>query len=378
MKKDNSARVIAILLCTIMVLLILLIVSFLLYICKEEFGNEKNIEIVDLSGQVEAISIENEFDEDKEPEEVITVAIKPSTQIQQVDNNIYSSSNDKFYYSQLEEYSKLIYKSLEEQKDTLKTGRGSIKLPSKLGKLLETEEGKESIQGIFTIAMNAFEYDNPDIFYLDISKLVLYYEGDTSGNYNFYLKNENGNYYIDDVTTEEEAIQKMEEVNSVVQKIKDEIANKGINTEYKKILYVHDWIVNNIKYDETLNKTNRNNIYGAFVEKEVTCGGYAKAFKYLMDELGINCIIIQGKATSDDTTEYHAWNYVGLNGKWYGIDCTWDDPIIQGDTSRVNSKVHYTYFLKGKNTLEESHFQFHNFYSTNVDLNYPELNLEDY
>ena len=58
-------------------------------------------------------------------------------------------------------------------------------------------------------------------------------------------------------------------------------------------------MVDNIKYDETVSKINRSNIYGTFVEREVTCAGYAKAFKYVMDKLNFECIIVQGTATSE-------------------------------------------------------------------------------
>ena len=147
--------------------------------------------------------------------------------------------------------------------------------------------------------------------------------------------------------------------------------------DYDKILYIHDWITENIEYDETLNKTNRNDIYGAFIEKEVTCGGYAKAFKYLADKLNIDCIIIQGKATSDEKTENHAWNYIKLSNNWYGVDCTWDDPIIIGGNENEKQQKYYTYFLKGKEAFN-NHKPFETFWDTKIKINYPELSNNNY
>ncbi len=200
------------------------------------------------------------------------------------------------------------------------------------------------------------------------------------GLYHVYLKNgeEYNNYLINAVNSKQEVSNYINELDLEVQQIKKEINQANLDTDYKKILYVHDWIVNNSKYDETLNKENRSNIYGILKEKEATCGGYAKTFKYLMDKLNINCIIVQGKATNDNQTEYHAWNYVELDGKWYGIDCTWDDPIIEGNVPKGTQRLYHTYFLKGQNVFNQSHEPLKNFYGTNLELNYPELEENDY
>ena len=303
-------------------------------------------------------------------------------EIQQKPNNNENTqehiNSNKFYYNQLEEYSKLIYESLESNKDNLKTGNYKITLPNKISEVIETENAEENMKAVFSLAINAFEYDNPDLFYIDTSKLILFYERDRLGNYSIYLKNDNetNNYYVDGFNSENDIKQAQEQINNIVQEIEEKI--QSMNTDYEKILYIHDWIVNNTKYDETLNKINRNSIYGVFIEKEATCGGYAKTFKYLIDRLNINCIIIQGEATSEEKTENHAWNYIQLDNKWYGVDCTWDDPIIIGGDSELYRQTYNTYYLKGKNVFNNSHRPFETFFSTNIRTNYPELNERDY
>ena len=85
------------------------------------------------------------------------------------------------------------------------------------------------------------------------------------------------------------------------------------------------------------------------------CEGYARGFKYILDELGIPCVLISGTATnSNGETESHAWNYVELEGKWYAVDVTWDDPVIVGD-GYITSDVKYKNFLKGSDTFFETH-----------------------
>ena len=255
----------------------------------------------------------------------------------------------------------------------MKMGNSRIQLPEKIGEIIETN----NVEAIFSIAVNSFEYDNPDVFYLDSSKLVLYYERDTLGNYNIYLKHGDQfeNYLIDGFSNKQEVEEAEFKIENIVEQIKNEI--EPLNTK-QKILYIHDWLVDNIKYDETISKTNRSNIYGAFIEREVTCAGYAKAFKYVMDKLNFECIIVQGTATSEEKTENHAWNYIQIDNKWYGIDCTWDDPIIIGGSDNGTRQKFYTYYLKGKNVFNNTHKPFETFYATNVEINYPKLEQNDY
>lgn len=357
---------------------ILLIVLFLLFFysiyndySKIEFGEGKReIEVVAHAEEIKPITVS------KNNEEIVMVEINPEIiPVQNNNNEEVTYISERFYYNQLNEYSKLIYESLENQKENLKTGTSIIKIPDGVKEILETE--KNNIEAVFSIAVNAFEYDNPDVFYIDSSKLVLYYERDQLGNYNIYLKSsdEFENYLIDGFASKQEVNEAEEKIRNIVEQLKKEI--EILDREHK-IRYIHDWLVGNIKYDETLNKTNRSNIYGAFIEKEITCAGYAKAFKYIIDELNIDCIIVQGTATSEEKVENHAWNYIKLDNKWYGVDCTWDAPIIIGENNTGTRQKFYTYYLKGQNVFNNSHKPFETFYSTNVEINYPELEQNDY
>jgi transglutaminase/protease-like cytokinesis protein 3 len=40
--------------------------------------------------------------------------------------------------------------------------------------------------------------------------------------------------------------------------------------------------------------------------------------------------------------EEHVWNIVKVDGKWYNIDLTWDDPILDNGESMIS----YDFFLK--------------------------------
>ncbi len=372
MKENTITNLITIILYIIILLLICLTIFFGVYVYNREYKNEKQ-EIID----IDTVNKKENIITTKLPEqdeEINVVSIKPQVEIQS--NSNMSNSVDKFYYNQLDKYSKLIYDTLNNNKESLKTGIAKIELDKEIGELLKTEEGMSKIEGIFSIAINAFEYDNPEVFYIDASKMVLYYEMDSLGNCKTYIKDyeENNNYLIEGFNQKEDIDRATQQIETM---IKELINNTNdLNNNYEKIKYIHDWIVENTKYDETLSRSNRNNIYGLLVEKNATCGGYAKTFKYIMDKLNINSIIVQGKAEQEETSEYHAWNYVQLDNEWYGIDCTWDDPIVRG-ISDEEKQIYYNYFLKGQNSFE-NHVRLDTFYGTDLKINYPEVSVKDY
>ena len=150
------------------------------------------------------------------------------------------------------------------------------------------------------------------------------------------------------------------------------------NNTYEKVKKIHDWLVDNVEYDTTLNRIHAHNIYGTLVERNVVCEGYAKTFKYLLDEINIPCVIVTGTGTDDEgKTENHAWNYVRINNAWYAVDVTWDDPIIVGN-GKLTSKHKYKYFLKGYNQFVNNHRANGVMSSQGVEFMYPELCVDDY
>lgn len=88
-------------------------------------------------------------------------------------------------------------------------------------------------------------------------------------------------------------------------------------SQLEKVLFVHDYLVTNIAYDESLSKFDA---YTAIVEGDTVCHGYSLAATHLLNKLGIN-----SKVVTSNHLE-HAWNIVYLNGAWYYMDLTWDDP----------------------------------------------------
>ena len=122
-------------------------------------------------------------------------------------------------------------------------------------------------------------------------------------------------------------------------------------SERDKALAVHDWMVYNAEYDTNLltqlpdfeEDPDNDNPYGFLVHRKGICKGYTSSFQLFMDILGVECISVLGEANgAAEEWEEHAWNMIRLDGDWYVVDCTWDDPLSYG---AVSDALHHKYFL---------------------------------
>ena len=130
-------------------------------------------------------------------------------------------------------------------------------------------------------------------------------------------------------------------------------------TDIQKVKAIHDWLVNNVEYDTK--GYNSGNISaesytaeGLFKNRVAVCDGYSKAFLAMAECAGLDSVRITGIAynSSSSTGESHSWNQVKVNGKWYNIDVTWDDPII---TNSNEDNLSYQYFLIPDSVMNRDH-----------------------
>ena len=84
------------------------------------------------------------------------------------------------------------------------------------------------------------------------------------------------------------------------------------------------------------------------------CEGYARALKVLCDGLGIPCVLVDGQALANAASDLragHMWNYVQVDGAWYGIDVTWNDPSNDANPNPpYDPRYSEAYFLVGAET----------------------------
>ena len=151
------------------------------------------------------------------------------------------------------------------------------------------------------------------------------------------------------------------EIDAATQRILSNLKKDA--TDYEKVLYLHDYIVDNTVYDtesadmilnkeEDIPQKNRNStgIYGCLVKGQAICSGYSAAFKYLADKLGLAGIRVSG--TNKITNESHQWNCVKVDGDFYYIDLTWDDKLSENPNEHLRD---YEYFLLNDEDLRLTH-----------------------
>jgi len=341
----------------VIILILAVIIIFGIIIFQEIQEIDTSVEVDNDNFQTVISDFHDTIDNNIETPKIIE---NPLNKIKDANTNVgkvdYSNIQiDRYFYNQLDEYSKIIYRAFESNKENMKTGTYKIELGSTFSSLLKEENGQDELQKYYQSAIEAYTYDNSSIFYLSPNKMYLNIETTTKGNnvmYNVYINNGNeNNYLVDGFSSKEQIDSAINQIEQVKYRL---VSNKSGNT-YNDIKMVHDYLVDNFEYDSSLSRQNIYNIYGALVNNVCVCEGYARSFKYLMDEMGIPCVLVIGQGTnSQGQTENHAWNYVNVNGNWYAIDCTWDDPvIIGGGTASRESK--YRYFLKGAISFNGNH-----------------------
>ena len=124
-----------------------------------------------------------------------------------------------------------------------------------------------------------------------------------------------------------------------VQKVKDaasSITSGFSGSTYDKLLAAYDYLKDYVSYAQNINDPVAHTSYGAFVNGSAVCEGYAKAYKIMLDNMGISNEIV--------VNESHAWNMALCDGEWYFIDTT---------NGSVNDC--YMYFMLGSDVLCSSY-----------------------
>ena len=285
---------------------------------------------------------------------------------------------DDYFYEQLEEPSKIFYRALESNKENLKTGTYKIEFGDAFSNVLNASGGEKLLGEYYQSAVETYIYDHPEVFYINVNKMYLNIETTTKGNnvtYNVFINSGNQANYLEDGYNSKEQI---DSALAEIENVKSQILSQKTGDAYQDIKMVHDYLIDSVEYDTTLSNPDIYNIYGALVSKLSVCEGYAKSYKYLMDALGIPCVIVIGTGTnSSGQSENHAWNYVQINNIWYGVDTTWDDPVVIGG-GRPTQTARYQYFLKGENTLNKDHFPNGQFTQGGNTYSFPSLSKNDF
>lgn len=191
--------------------------------------------------------------------------------------------------------------------------------------------------------VNAFSFDNPQIFWLENLFGYAYAGNDTIIEFYSLFPAEECTKYIDKLT------KKVDEIVSSV--------NSSMS-EYEREKYIHDTILKNCSYKTGVTGISDGwqyfSAYGALIDGEAVCEGYAKSMQILLSKVGIECYVIRGEGDGIG----HMWNVVKLDGKWYHLDATWNDS---------DDGINYEYFNLDTEKITKNHTI--NEVVSNIDFN---------
>ena len=137
-------------------------------------------------------------------------------------------------------------------------------------------------------------------------------------------------------------------------------------SDYEIAKALHDYVVLNTAYGFPSDVPRPTAVYSGYFSLLWGCGvctDYAMAYQLLMDMAGIPCGMV--------TNASHAWNIVQLDGEWYHVDTTWDDP-----TPNREGYVRYDYFLKSDSYMSQDHFDYESEHPC-TSTKYDNANLPD-
>lgn len=115
----------------------------------------------------------------------------------------------------------------------------------------------------------------------------------------------------------------IEKINNRVDELYKELVTS--DNARDNIKNVHDYIINNSKYDSNRSDNNiveyRSDIaYGPLFDGYAICGGYTDLMQLFLEKMNLKNYRVSSNS--------HIWNAVEIDGKWYHIDLTWDDPVV--------------------------------------------------
>lgn len=241
------------------------------------------------------------------------------------------------YYEQLDDFQKSLYNVTLEAVTVADT---EIKI-----KNVDISAFQKSLAQVG----KAVQYDHPEFFWFTGGFSYSYTEFDDVGTVK--LKPTYYSYVSGFFKPESKLDELQKEVTMVA-----ELAKQYSSDDYQRILFVHDYLIQNAVYDhdglDEYYKADRSPsceyifaAYGCLVNGKTVCSGFAKAFQLIMYELGYDCTYVVG-----DAGEAHGWNCVFLNGEGYFIDVTWDNADFEKGEVPL-----YNYAFITSEMLEETH-----------------------
>lgn len=275
--------------------------------------------------------------EKKETEEIRTYEPEQPDEIQTTEETTQTETEEP---QKLREVSELYYAyhCLDREKQQIYLEMLDALTGIESGVRLSTVD-KSMLDVVFACVMN----DHPELFYVEGYQFTEYMMDTVVTEITF-----SGTYSM---TADEIGQAQL----SIVQRLRDCFAQIPLNEdEYNTVKYLYEWLINNTEYDKTVE--NNQNICSVFLQGKSVCQGYAKAMQYMLQQAGIQCLLVTGLTNG----ERHGWNLVRVNGNYYYLDPTWGDASYTSIGTDSASQayvpsINYDYFLVTTDEITRTH-----------------------
>ncbi len=247
--------------------------------------------------------------------------------------------------------------------------------------------GQSNLGHALTNARDAFYLDYPDLFYVNFNNFALRLNGD--GKVCITPGTRGIGYLLDGITEDKvpALVKDYDEKLAELIKAGEDAAQDGAAAQVRA---VHDKLTGMLTYtldNEVSSEENTKYIRTAYgiVTGEGVCEAYSRAFKSAMDSLKIPCVLVEGVFRhSAAHIEAHMWDLVQVEGVWYGVDVTMDDPDPADEDPLVDAygkptdKVAYDdYLLAGDVTMGAQHAASTTLSAASYEFAYPQLAQND-
>lgn len=180
----------------------------------------------------------------------------------------------------------------------------------------------------------------------ELSKL--YYELLQSGKLPWYADNYRYTYDTENLVLKfypenlDETVYIRERYEQRVAEILKETVLPGMS-QWQIALAIHDYLAVHGAYDESYTYYTA---YDLLVNGTAVCQGYSLAYMDLMNRAGVPCVEVRSEEMN------HAWNLVQIDGSWYHVDVTWDDPI-----SDHHGRCDHKFFLISDQLMQDPAYE---------------------
>jgi len=242
------------------------------------------------------------------------------------------------------------------------------------------------VRVVFDKSCSGLKSDNQDL-----SSYLRYAFPDVIGYYGIYYRFKAGGEgsASQDCVLDPDIAQRRQELNDRLPKMMEEV-NALLPekpTQFEMVHVAHDYLIANTFYDKVQISSNVDmtydyDIYGVFCKHKSACAGYSLALKYILNQWHIDCLMVTS------SNQNHGWNIVKLDGKWYHVDVSSDDPfydmlgqvshkylcistetLVSYNSGRADFKVvpDYDMFLDGE-TFTDDKFATQDYQGSEADL----------